>query len=257
LTANPGSRASFRESANAKQSEIRAVQSAHNLDRPVWSALTTRQAHLALGDARAVRMAPAYGLFAAAADESPASLAALSALVPPDGQIALVETGDIPRLAGAVVTAQAQCHQMVATRLAPAESDFAIVPLDEADAPEMLALATLTKPGPFFARTHALGDFVGVKQDGRLVAMAGERMRPVGFTEVSGVCTHPDYRGRGYAAGLIRAVAGKICARGETPFLHAYSSHTETIALYERLGFTLRRLVTITVLGRALQAGEI
>ncbi|MEI9963878.1 MAG: GNAT family N-acetyltransferase [Caulobacteraceae bacterium] len=105
----------------------------------------------------------------------------------------------------------------------------------------MLALATLTQPGPFFARTHQLGDFIGVKQEGRLVAMAGERMRPTGFTEVSGVCTHPDWRGRGYAAGLMRLVAARILARGETPFLHVYASNTGAIALYEALGFRLRR----------------
>ena len=89
----------------------------------------------------------------------------------------------------------------------------------------MLALATLTRPGPFFARTHQLGAFIGVKQDGRLVAMAGERMQPTGFTEVSGVCTHPDPRGRGYAGGLMRQVAARILARGETPFLHAYADN--------------------------------
>jgi predicted GNAT family acetyltransferase len=125
---------------------------------------------------------------------------------------------------------------------------FEIVPLTEDDAPEMLALATLTRPGPFARRTHQLGDFVGVKADGRLIAMAGERLRMPGMTEVSGVCTHPEHRGRGYAAGLMRHVAGKILARGEVPFLHAYASNTGAIGLYETLGYRVRREVLVTVL---------
>jgi len=100
----------------------------------------------------------------------------------------------------------------------------------------MLALATLTRPGPFFDRTHQLGDFLGVRIEGQLVAMAGERMKPLGFTEVSVVCTHPDHRGRGYAGALMRLVAARILDHGETPFLHAYASNRGAIALYETRG---------------------
>lgn len=227
------------------------MTSAHPLDRPVWSALTSRQAHLALGDARALRMAPEFGLFAAAADGSAQSLAALAALVPAQGAVATVGAAE----PGPVPGAAAETHaiwQMTAERLTEAPAPgFAIVPLGEADAARMLALATLTQPGPFFARTHQLGDFVGVKApDGALLAMAGERLKPIGFTEVSGVCTAPGQRGRGYAGALMRQVAGRILARGEVPFLHAYAHNTGAIALYESLGFTLRREVTMTVLSR-------
>lgn len=90
-----------------------------------------------------------------------------------------------------------------------------------------------------------------MKANGRLVAMAGERMKPDGFTEVSGVCTHPEHRGRGYAGALMRLVAGRILDRGETPFLHAYASNRGAIALYQTLGFTLRRGVLMTRLTRA------
>jgi predicted GNAT family acetyltransferase len=142
---------------------------------------------------------------------------------------------------------------MIAHVLTPGdEPGFEIVPLGEDDAPQMFDLATLTKPGPYFARTHRLGDFVGVKRDGRLIAMAGERMKPDGFTEVSGVCTHPDARGRGYAGALMRVVVTRILARGETPFLHAYAANTGAIGLYETLGFALRREVTMTVLAPPL-----
>ncbi|MGZ9115238.1 MAG: GNAT family N-acetyltransferase, partial [Brevundimonas sp.] len=88
----------------------------------------------------------------------------------------------------------------------------------------------------------------GVKQGGRLIAMAGERMRPAGFTEVSGVCTHPDHRGHGYASALMRVVTQRILERGEQAFLHAYAANTATVALYESLGFSVRTPITYTVL---------
>jgi len=227
-----------------------AVDPVHPLDRPVWSALTTRQANRAQGDARALRFAPDYGPFAAAADNSPGNLRALAALAREGGGLAIVEIDEVPTPPGTAIARSAVCHQMVAARLTPGETTFAIEPLTEADAPAMLTLATLTEPGPFAARTHRLGDFIGVKHDGRLVAMAGERMKPDGFTEISGVCTHPGYRGRGYAGGLMRIVAARILARGERPFLHVYASNTGAIALYKSLGFRFRRAVTMTVLVR-------
>lgn len=220
----------------------------HPLDRPVWSALTSRQAPLALGGARALRFDPDYALFAAAADDSAESAEALAALnVSPNG-MGLVEAGDMPLPPGAVVRASAACVQMVAASLNGGGKAVAFDPLGEADAVEMLALATLTAPGPFFEKTHRLGDFIGVKRDGRLVAMAGERMKPDGFTEVSGVCTHPDHRGRGYAGALMRVVTQRILERGEQAFLHAYAANTATIALYETLGFRVRTGITYTVL---------
>jgi predicted GNAT family acetyltransferase len=223
----------------------------HPLDRPIWASLTTRQAPLAQGDPGAMRFDPDYAMFAAAADDSDEAMAALAALVAAHGDAALVEADPVRIPPGVTVASQALCHQMVAHALATGdEPEFEIVPLTEDDAPQMFALATLTKPGPYFARTHRLGDFVGVKQDGHLIAMAGERMKPDGFTAVSGVCTHPDARGRGYAGALMRVVVARILARGETPFLHAYAANTGAIGLYETLGFTLRRELTMTVLSR-------
>lgn len=220
----------------------------HPLDRPVWSALTTRQRDLALGDARALRFDPAYGVFAAAADAGADSLAALAALNPPEGGLATVEARPLPPPPGVAVARIGDLVQMTAAVVAASGRAVEAEPLTEADAPGMLALARLTEPGPFFERTHRLGDFVGVKLDGRLVAMAGERMKPEGFTEVSGVCTHPDFRGRGYAGALMRLVAARVLARGETPFLHAYAANTGALALYESLGFRLRSRITMTVL---------
>lgn len=224
----------------------------HPLDRPIWSALTTRQTALSQGDAGALRYAPDYGVFAAAADRSQASLAALSRLVPANGEVALVEAETPAAVAGTAIVSSAVIWQMVAPAIiAGPEPGFAILDLTDADAAEMLALATQTRPGPFFARTHQLGDFVGVRQGGRLVAMAGERMKPQGYTEVSGVCTDPDHRGRGYAGALMRVVADRILARGEIAFLHSYAHNTGAIGLYQSLGFALRCEMTMQVLSRA------
>jgi len=205
-----------------------------------------------VGDARAVRFDADYGMFAAAADGSAQSLAALAALVPADGEVALVERQEPPPVPGTVVRSRARIWQMAAETLTPADpAPFEITPLSEDNALQMLALATLTRPGPFFARTHQLGDFVGVKRDGELLAMAGERMKPTGFTEVSGVCARPEHRGKGYAGALMREVAGRILARDETPFLHTYAHNTGAIALYKALGFAFRCELGMTVLARA------
>lgn len=223
----------------------------HVLDRPVWNTLTTRHAGLAVGDARAWRIDPAVGPFAAAADGSPASLAALAGLVPADDELWLIEAAALPLPPGVRVARRTTLEQMVAETVAPPSAAFEILALGDADAPEMLALATLTEPGPFRDRTHRLGGFVGVRDAGRLVAMAGERMKVPGFTELSGVCTHPDHRGRGYAAQLMRAVATRILGRGEAAFLHVYPSNAGAIALYEALGFRRRAAIDMTVISRA------
>ena len=228
--------------------------SAHILDRPVFATLNGRQGHLAVRRGGAVRMHPDHGLFAATVDERPESLAALGDLVRELGTVGLVELATPPAPAGTEIVSSALCLQMVAETVAPAwDVAFDMLPLDDADAAEMLALATLTKPGPFFARTHQLGEFIGVRVDGQLVAMAGERMRPDGFTEASGVCVHPGHRGKGYAARLLREVTARILARGERAFLHSYADNATAIGLYESLGYRGRADVRFTILKPADQ----
>lgn len=220
--------------------------------RPVWNALATRHDRFAVGGDRARRFAPDIGPLAGARDDDPASLAALAALVGAGAGDALIllQADPVVLPDELVATTASPGVQMVLDRLADVPDDPRIVPLSADDAPAMLALATLTKPGPFAARTHALGDFVGVKDGGVLIAMAGERMKHAGYTEVSGVCTHPEARGRGLARTLSAHVARRILARGETPYLHAYAANTAAIQLYETLGFQLHRAMHVAVISR-------
>jgi ribosomal protein S18 acetylase RimI-like enzyme len=210
------------------------------LDRPIWHALTSRHAEFAVGRTHARRYASDIGPLAGAPDENDDSLRALGDLLQIDGTLVLfAQPGDaLPR--GAVVEKQGDGLQMVATRSFDPTRPPGIIALTEADAPEMLALATLTEPGPFRTRTHMLGQFWGVRVDGALVAMAGERMQLPGYAEVSAVCTHPDHRGQGHAAALLQFVAAQIDARGETPILHSYAGNAGAIRLYKSLGFETR-----------------
>src|SRR5690606_22344648 len=129
--------------------------------------------------------------------------------------------------------------------------DERIVKLGPADAADMLALAALAEPGPFTLRALDIGRFWGVRDNGRLVAMAGERMAQPGHVELSGVCTHPEARGRGLARLLSRYVAGRIVDGGDRPYLHAFASNTAAIRLYASIGFTLRTTMQVAVIQRA------
>lgn len=228
----------------------------HVLDRVVWESLTTFHAPLSEGTALARRFLRDINVFAAARDDSPAALAELSALVRPGEQVFVAQVPTIVIPPDLVQVKAALGVQMLATRPpSPAARDD-ITPLTDADAPEMVALARLTEPGPFLERTHRMGRFLGIRIDGRLAAMAGERMRIPGYTELSGVCTHPDFRGRGLARRLSTAVVTDIAARGDHAFLHAWKSNHAAIGLYQQLGFEIRTDVNISVLGAPADASS-
>lgn len=219
----------------------------HPLDRPVWSALTSGWSAHAQGDALALRLDPALGPFGAAANCSEASVSALEALVPSGGELWIAEAGALPTPRKARLLRSARLSQLVAEEIRPANSPIAFERLQEGDAAQIRALAALTKPGPFAERTHRIGNFIGIRREGKLVAMAGERMQVDGFSEVSGVCTHPDHRGHGYAGALIRGVAARILARGTLPFLHSYADNAGAIALYESIGFRFRAHIDVAI----------
>ena len=220
----------------------------HPLDRPIWSALTTRQRSLAEGGALARRYPAEVAPFADMVDMSPRSFAALGAIMS-GSEIAVLFTPDaVTAPAGLKVLLAETGEQMIG---APAECAIAgveIVTLGADDVLAMMALTTLTKPGPFSARTHELGTFLGIRVDGELVAMAGERMKPAIYTEMTAVCVHPSHRGCGYAQVLLGAIAHQISARGEIPFLHVFSNNSSAIALYRRQGMEIRRRLHVTVL---------
>ena len=208
------------------------------LDRPIWHALAGRQAGFAVGSGLARRFRPEVSPFIACVDDSQEALAAVAPLLAPGETVLFLQRGAVAVPAGTRVVEGGTGVQMVAWDYVMSEPPAGIVALGEEDAGAMLALATLTQPGPFRARTHELSQFWGVRDgDGRLLAMAGERLKLPGMSEVSGVCTHPDARGRGLAALLSRHVASEIVRRGEVPFLHAYADNAGAIRLYEGLGF--------------------
>jgi predicted GNAT family acetyltransferase len=225
-----------------------SVPSVHPLDYPIWTALTTRQQGVAEGGSRARRYPTAMTPFAATADQSPQSFAALGELMSLSDQAALFTPEPVVPPATFKVVLARTGEQMIGT---PAESSIRgpeIVTLGADDVPAMMELTALTKPGPFGLRTHELGNFFGIKVDGQLVAMAGERMKPANYTEITAVCVHPSQRGHGYGQLLLGVVARQIVARDEIPFLHVFSDNESAIALYLKQGMTIRRRLHVTVL---------
>ncbi|OIJ65344.1 GNAT family N-acetyltransferase [Streptomyces mangrovisoli] len=217
----------------------------HILDNPAWAALTGPHAHLAERLGRAARYPTDVSPFTALEDPAdPRAWDDLAALVGPGTVTPVTGVRSVPD--GWRIEESGEGVQLVDTALR-AEPAPEAVWLGPADVPEILGLIALTRPGPFRPRTIELGAYLGIRERGRLIALAGERLRPPGWTEISAVCTHPDHRGRGLATRLVRAVAAGIRDRGDTPFLHAAASNTNAIRLYESIGFTLRRRTQFTL----------
>lgn len=220
------------------------------LDNPGWASLTGWHAALAHRQGRAARFLPDVSPFAAIADDVDDTVwADLAELVGVGGTVAV--TG-APLLDGRVsvppdwLVMWGEGVQLVGTQLRTGPDPDAVV-LTREDVPEMLDLVARTQPGPFLPRTHELGTYLGIRRDGALVAMAGERLHPPGWTEISAVCTDASVRGQGLASRLVRAVGHGVRARGETPFLHAAADNVDAIRLYLSLGFTLRRRTAFVV----------
>jgi len=222
--------------------------SSHPLDHPIWTALTTTQQALAEGDARARRYPIEVTPFADMPDLSAENFAALGALMSPT-DIAVLFTPEAVKAPAEFKAVLADTgEQLIGTPIETPANGVDIVTLGVDDVPDMIELTTLTKPGPFYARTHELGTFLGIRVDGQLVAMAGERMKPAQYTEMTAVCVHPSHRGRGYGQMLLSAVSRQIVSRGEIPFLHVFTSNHSAIALYRRQGMEIRRRLHVTVL---------
>lgn len=221
------------------------------LDNPAWNALIGSESEFATRFGNAARFDQAMSPFTGLADGDPASWADLARVVGAGGLAVLAggpqsqpeDWGEDFRIDGL---------QMIAESVQPLDlGDHAaadeLVVLGDRDAAAMVELATRTGPGPFESRTHEFGGYLGIRREGRLVAMAGERLRPPGFAEISAVCTDESARGQGLAGLLVRAVATNIQRRGETPILHVAESNEGAVRLYEKLGFRTR--IPITFLG--------
>ena len=218
----------------------------HTLDNPVWAALTGPQAALGERYGRSARYLPDVSPFAAVAD--PADPDAWRGLAGPagDGYQPLLAAPVLTEVPGWRQVRSIDGFQLVGATVRGAADPEALV-LTGSDGPEILDLVERTRPGPFGRRTPEMGTYLGLRCDGKLAAMAGERMRLDGYTEVSAVCTDPAYRGAGLASRLIGAVVAGIAARGEVPFLHVAGTNTGALRLYEQLGFTVRTPITFGV----------
>ncbi len=213
------------------------------LDHPVMASLTGSHNGFAQRRGNALRYPPDVSPFVAIpADPSGQDWADLAALAGPRA-VVLITGPTLPTPAGWEIVASGQGVQMVADHVASAP-DHEAIRLTPGDVPEMLALVKRTQPGPFLPRTIELGTYLGIRRDGNLIAMAGERLHPPGWTEISAVCTDTAYRGQGLASRLVQAVTHGIRSRAETPFLHAAADNANAIRLYEALGFRLRRTLT-------------
>jgi ribosomal protein S18 acetylase RimI-like enzyme len=218
----------------------------HPLDNSVWAAVNGPQAGLAERRGRAARYRPDVAVFAALPSEPVAEDWADLALLAGPGENLVISGAPRTPPDGWEVRA-GEGVQMVGSAVEVGPDPEAVL-LGPTDVPEMLDLVARTRPGPFEPNTRLMGTYLGIRVDGALVAMAGERFRPPGWSEISAVCTDPDFRGRGLAARLIRAVGAVIRDRGDVPYLHAAGGNTTAIRLYEHMGFTLRRRVVFAML---------
>jgi ribosomal protein S18 acetylase RimI-like enzyme len=228
----------------------RSPQDDARLDNPTYASLSGPHSRFAQRSGRALRyIAEVAPFLALPSQASAADWRDAVELVPPGGVAAAMDYGSPPP-AALQVTHTFELVQMIAEDVEGTRDPEAIT-LNSADVPEMLELVRQTEPGPFFARTIELGRYVGIRREGALVAMAGERMRFDGWTEISAVCTAPAYRGHGLASRLMSTLVADIQARSERVFLHVLTENTSAIGLYEGLGFSPRQRRKITVLMRA------
>jgi ribosomal protein S18 acetylase RimI-like enzyme len=210
------------------------------LDNVVWHSVSGAHRDLADHHGRAGRfqrdVAPFSGMDDPSSREAWADLAALVGT----GKPAILFLPALEAPGGWETQHAMPCLQMLATNVTGEATSEEIVELTRVDVPDMLELVNATRPGPFAERTIDLGRYVGIRRDGRLVAMSGERVKCPGFTEVSAVCTAEEVRGQGLARELVLDVVSAIRARGDEAFLHVEVRNTPAIALYESMGFTTR-----------------
>ena len=211
----------------------------HHLNNPVYHALLSGDASLGSGSDTVKFFDEQVSPFAGFDENNEKGFDELHNLLPAGRKILYATRNIIQEPPGWLLTHHIPGLQFVFTgkRMMPGPS-FKLVPLQNKNIDEMIALARLTKPGPFDKRTIEFGHYYGIFENDILTAMTGQRLHVYNYTEVSAVCTHPGYVGKGYAAALVQHQLDIICSNEQTPFLHVRDDNSRAIALYERLGFT-------------------
>jgi predicted GNAT family acetyltransferase len=224
------------------------------LDNPAWSALTTYHAHLAIGGDAARRYPDRLAPIGGIGQRDQRALDELAALIPEGDWISMPATlEDLVPLVRAPLTVKftRTLVQMVCERpvdVTPGGVELRV--LSEPDVADMVSLTALTHPGPFRPHTYTLGTYLGIRVNGVLAAMGGQRMHLPGYREVSAICTHPDFRGRGYARAIVARLVAAIFDEGLTPFLHVENENHGAQALYRTLGFIERARLPLVVVER-------
>lgn len=230
---------------------ISSIMHGPELDQPIWSALTTTQAHLGYGNHLARRYDTDVAPFAALASETAESYEALAQLLSPRERVLLKTFDPLGAIKGFHTNEIGFLHQMVlADQKAQITEDPKIVTLNAKDISDILALVARTKPGPFGRRTLEMGNYIGVRDNGLLVAMAGERIHFDGHVEISAVCVDPDCRGKGFARRLVLALSARIAHQNMTPFLHVLADNASAIGLYKNMGFEVRRSFWLSAMSK-------
>lgn len=219
----------------------------HALDNPVWQSLMTQHANLALTAGVAARYPAAIAPFAAVDADAARAGNQLTSLVT-DGEAVYLVGVAPPAPPGWVIEPKKPIVQMVCDVLPQELPGPDAIAMTAAQSDDMLALTALVFPGFFRPRTLEMGEYLGIYVGNRLAAMAGERMRLDGFQELSAVCTHPGYTGRGYAQRLLSLLCRRAFERGFTPFLHVYADNARAIGVYRRLAFEDRKLLPLWLL---------
>lgn len=215
--------------------------SAHVLDHPAWNSLTTYHARFAVGTDLAKRYPADIGIFGGIADHSEAALRDLAQIVAPGETVIINGVAPGDDLPGWTEVSLVVFNQMICEQAPDVpNSPETILEMGAADVPDILHLVELTRPGAFFQRTIELGRFIGLRHDGQLIALAGERYHVPGYHEISAVCTHPDFQGRGYARLLVSELVAGHQRRGEISFLSVFVENIRAFSVYEKLGFRTR-----------------
>jgi len=220
----------------------------HPLDYPAWNALVSGNKNLSLGNEHVKYFDEEVGPFVGLFEQNHYEFEYLYHIIPPKRRMVIIISKELEIPKPWTLTEHIKALQMVHKKDdIPVHATGEIIPLQLKDVPQMLDLTALTHPGPFLKKTIEFGNYEGIFNNGELISMAGQRMHPAQYIEISAVCTHPDYHGKGYAGQLIQSQVRSIKANSGMPFLHVKDDNMEAIRLYKKLGFEVRKQMNIYV----------